>query len=92
MQAYQNPEKVSPVNIYRNCGDAFGSQAYKTSKHVEEATANHCRVHASAKALQNTFFLKALKTSSNGSQLSKYKITKQEGKTNHRTSIRNDMK
>lgn len=40
MQAHQNPEKVSPVNIYRNCGDVFGSQAHNTSKRVEEATDN----------------------------------------------------
>ena len=77
MQAHQNPEKVSPVNIYRNCGDLFGSQAYNTSKCVEEATDNRCRVHASTWYYRIRFLKKALKTSSNGSQLSKYKITKQ---------------
>lgn len=85
MQTYQNPENISSVNMYRNCGDVFGSR--HTSKHVEEAAANRCRVRSSAKALWNTLFKKAPKTSSNGSQLSIYKITKQEGKTNHKTSI-----
>lgn len=85
MQTYPNPENISSVNMYRNCGDVFGSR--HTSKRVEEATASRCRVRSSAKALWDSLFKKAPKTSSNGSQLSIYKITKQEGKTNHKTSI-----